>query len=116
MYATNASHLLAGREMAKEMPGLKKKILAVIDDRTHAGCLALHGTVLPWNADFYDADHGRYFKFPPAHPHCRCHVVPWHEDWEATRYLEGVPKSVRSDILSAETGDVALEAYHGWAG
>ena len=89
MYATNSVQVLTGRAMAKDMPGLKKRITAVLDTRTHSGCLALHGTVIGWGEAFMDPD-GHSGVFPPLHPNCRCAVTAWHEDWEGGAGAESV--------------------------
>lgn len=115
MYATGASQQLTGRAMAHEYPGLKKKFVAVIDLRTSAGHLALHGTVIPWGASFVDPATGRSEKFPPLRPNCRCSIIPWHEDWEPTRYLEEIPERVQRGIFQSEEGDGALRSYRAWA-
>lgn len=94
MYSANVARAVSGREMAHEYPGLKKKLLAVIDDRTHPGCLALHGTVLEWDEEFVDEDPShkvpRRARLPPLHPSCRCSIVPWHDSWGETAFTEPV--------------------------
>jgi SPP1 gp7 family putative phage head morphogenesis protein len=80
MYATNAAQVIAGREMAREQPTIRKKLLAILDERTHPGCLELHETVIGWDEEFVDSD-GHRAKFPPLHPNCRCSCVPWDETW-----------------------------------
>lgn len=67
-----------GASQAIESAGLSRKWDATVDAATCQFCLSLHGQIAAPGEDF---EGGVYT--PPAHPHCRCRVVPWSPGWPA---------------------------------
>lgn len=66
-----------------DFPDLKKKILAVFDNRTAPDSLGVHGQVRELEGFFQDGA-GRSYQRPPARPNDRETVIPWREHWPDT--------------------------------
>jgi len=66
-----------------ELPDMKRKILAVMDQRTARDSLGVHGQVRAINEPFIDGA-GRSYLRPPSRPNDRETVIPWREKWPDT--------------------------------
>ncbi len=64
-----------------QFPGMKRKILAVLDKRTAADSIAVHGQIRGIRENFVDGA-GRSYLYPPARPNDRETVIPWRTEWE----------------------------------
>lgn len=62
-------------------PGMKRKILAVLDKRTAPDSLSVHGQIRGIKDPFADGA-GRVYMYPPARPNDRETVIPWRTEWE----------------------------------
>lgn len=102
--AYNREHLRDLREHAEGDPGYVSRWDAAEDSRVCEICRSLDGLVVTLTDDFpagaYGADSDR--RHPPAHPNCRCALIPWRREWEgevprAPRYsdLQDVPETRR---------------------
>jgi SPP1 gp7 family putative phage head morphogenesis protein len=76
-------------EAAKKHPGLERKWDATIDARTCPVCRMLHGVVAKIGAEFAPG-----IESPPAHPNCRCRVVPWLPSWDGETLFEEILNDV----------------------
>uniref|UniRef100_A0A6H1Z9S4 Putative capsid morphogenesis protein n=1 Tax=viral metagenome TaxID=1070528 RepID=A0A6H1Z9S4_9ZZZZ len=98
MYCTGQANLMAGRSMAKDMPGLKKKYIATMDNRVSPEHLELHGQIFEWEAMIKDS-RGHEAVMPPLRPQCRCTCIPWSDDWKSMRTLEPLTEKRQAKIL-----------------
>lgn len=64
-----------------QFPGMKRKILAVLDKRTAKDSIAVHGQIRGIKEHFVDGA-GRSYLYPPARPNDRETVIPWRTEWE----------------------------------
>lgn len=64
-----------------DFPGMKRKILAVLDKRTAPDSIAVHGQIRGIREHFVDGA-GRSYLYPPARPNDRETVIPWRTEWE----------------------------------
>lgn len=83
--AYNTIHERGLREAALDDPELKQRWDASADRRLCPVCRELDGKVVDIGKPFPGG-----FRFPPAHPHCRCTVVPWKVAWG----LHEVPSTI----------------------
>lgn len=67
-------------ERDTDFPDMKKKILAILDDRTEADSLGVHGQIREVDEEFTDGA-GRSYLYPPARPNDRETVLPWRDEW-----------------------------------
>jgi len=81
--AQNAASQLQATEAAKVFPDMKRKILAVMDKRTAADSLGVHGQVRGLRELFTDGA-GRQYLRPPSRPNDRETLIPWRERWPST--------------------------------
>jgi len=72
IHAYNVHHL----ESIKEM-GMMKRWDSSLDRRGCIVCRELDGKSVPHDKDFPGG-----FAHPPAHPYCRCALVPWDSSWD----------------------------------
>lgn len=77
--AYNTYHLESIHELAEDDPEMMKRWDSSLDRRGCLTCRDLDGEVRKPAEAFSTGD-----MHPPAHPNCRCTVVPWMEDWEHT--------------------------------
>lgn len=81
-------------EGVSEFPDMKKKILAVMDNRTAWDSIAVHGQVRAKNENFVDGA-GREYLFPPARPNDRETIIPWRDGWPDTEHSRELTQSER---------------------
>lgn len=79
------------RELAKDDPGMRSRWDAAQDYRVCIVCKNLHGVTIPVGGTFPGG-----YKFPPAHPNCRCALVAWHVEWP--EMIEEPPSSLRHGV------------------
>ena len=70
-------------EARGQLPDLKKKILAVFDNRTADDSKAVHGQVRDLEGYFQDGA-GRSYQRPPGRPNDRETMIPWRAGWKET--------------------------------
>jgi len=100
-YAQNASAHQAIVESSKQFPDMKRKILAMMDNKTAPDSIAVHGQIRAIDKPFTDGA-GRVYMHPPARPNDREMVVPWRERWSETNTSRRRPaRAVASAIRSA---------------
>lgn len=84
-------------ETAKEVPGLKKKLIATFDDRTGEDSKELHGQIQPvdqpfvWNVkNSKGVPTGEVVKYmnPPNRPNDREVAIPWRDSWAESSVTE----------------------------
>ena len=81
--AYNTHHLESYRQAQEEIfPDMKKKWLAMIDDRTGDDSIRLTGQVRALDERFIDPGTGRSFLHPPERPNSRCRIIPWRDAWQ----------------------------------
>ena len=104
-HAQNEGRLRAIELEAVDFPDLGKKILAVLDNRTAADSLYVHGQVRKVDELFQDGA-GRQYLRPPARPNDRETIVPWRLEWADTPYTEPADSvDVAEAITKGETGE-----------
>lgn len=79
--AYNGARFVEMEEMAKRDPTVKKKIIAVLDNRTAPDSIAVNGQVRPMSGLFMDGA-GRQYLYPPARPNDRETIIPWKGEWK----------------------------------
>jgi hypothetical protein len=79
--AYNGARQAGLESSATDHPGLKRKILAILDKRTAPDSLAVHGQIRGIKEPFVDGA-GRSYLYPPARPNDRETVIPWKDEWE----------------------------------
>jgi len=82
--AQNAASDALIRHNRQAFPDLKRKIMAVIDNRTAADSLGVHGQVRAEGEEFVDGA-GRHYLRPPSRPNDRETLIPWRDRWPSTR-------------------------------
>lgn len=80
--AYNGGKLESMREGAVEFPDMRKKILAVLDNRTAPDSLYVHGQIRELDEEFEDGA-GRRYLYPPGRPNDRETIIPWRAAWSA---------------------------------
>lgn len=88
-FATGVVRLQTMRELQKEMPHLKKKLIETFDSRTGDDSKELHGQVREINGLFhYTPKSGEKgypdFSHSPGRPNDRSVTVPWSGGWDNT--------------------------------
>lgn len=73
------SYVQAKRDL---FPDMKKKWLAMLDDRTGDDSIRLTGQVREVEEFFVDPGSGRRFLHPPERPNSRCRIIPWRDEWK----------------------------------
>lgn len=81
MAAYNGARLEGLRAMRQDFGDLKKKIVAVLDDRTAEDSLLVNGQIRDVEDYFVDGA-GRHYLYPPARPNDRETVIPWRTAWD----------------------------------
>ena len=92
MHAYNTYHYEGIRDAHREDRGVQMRWDASYDRRRCAYCASLDGKIVDVGDSFEaewtstlstggNASFKRTSERPPAHPNCRCVLVPWHEDW-----------------------------------
>lgn len=80
-------------ETAHEIPGLKKKLIETMDNRTGDDSKELHGQIQPVDQPFVwvvknskGVPTGKVVKYmnPPNRPNDRATVIPWKDSWAET--------------------------------
>lgn len=79
--AYNGARQAGLESSAADHPGLKRKILAILDKRTAPDSLGVHGQIRGIKEPFVDGA-GRSYLYPPARPNDRETVIPWKDSWE----------------------------------
>jgi SPP1 gp7 family putative phage head morphogenesis protein len=72
----NAHHQTTIEAVAEDTPGMRKRWDATGDNRLCVLCRSLDRVTIAPGATFAGG-----YTHPPAHPHCRCVLVAWMEDW-----------------------------------
>lgn len=96
--AARMDGLFAAR--TSDFPDLKKKILAVFDNRTAPDSLGVHGQVRELEGFFQDGA-GRVYQRPPARPNDRETVIPWRDHWPDTASTAPLTKSEQHEESKA---------------
>lgn len=78
----------------RDLPGLKRQILATFDDRTGEDSMLIHGEVRGLDEPFWDPIQKKTYMNPPNRPNDREYVVPFHPDWGKAS-AERLARSVR---------------------
>jgi hypothetical protein len=65
--------------------GLRRKILAMMDNRTAEDSIHVHGQIRGIRQKFTDGAGRRYLR-PPARPNDRETLIPWRSDWPETAH------------------------------
>jgi len=119
--AYNGAKLEGLRESSTEFPDMKKKILAVLDNRTAPDSLYVHGQIRALDEEFEDGA-GRRYLYPPGRPNDRETIIPWRDRWSqgpnggerpltlAERAMispESLTAAERQALLERTTGDRA---------
>lgn len=68
------------KEVAREDPRIMKRWDSTNDMRVCAECRALNGKAVRPDAEFPGG-----VQAPPLHPHCRCTVIVWRDDWDKSK-------------------------------
>lgn len=76
IHAYNAQHEAGIREAHDQDPTYRKRWDAALDRRVCAICRGLDGQIVGVDEAFSGG-----VRHAPAHPNCRCTVVPWKLDW-----------------------------------
>lgn len=97
--AQNATCDQAISEARAEFPDLKRKILAVMDQRTAWDSIVVHGQVRGEQEYFRDGA-GREYLRPPARPHDRETLVPWRTGWPDTPHSRELGEGERTAMWS----------------
>lgn len=92
-------------EMGAQFPDMQRKILAILDKRTAADSIAVHGQIRDMKTPFTDGA-GRVYMFPPARPNDRETVIPWRPHWNDS----ADNMSVWEKACCGELDDPAVEA------
>lgn len=93
MHAYNAHHKAGLEELLEEDDGYRMMWDSTLDYRRCPQCASLDNAVIQigdkrfkaeWNSGRPKArrKHKTTHRHPPAHPNCRCILVPWHVDWK----------------------------------
>jgi len=90
--AQNATAQAEIEEAARELPDMKRKILAVLDQRTARDSIGVHGQGRGRAEHFRDGA-GREYLRPPSRPHDRETLVPWRPGWDETRRSRPLSKA-----------------------
>ena len=92
--AQNTVNYEAIGEGVQEFPDMKKKILAIMDNRTAKDSIEVHGQVKAQNEYFHDGA-GREYLHPPARPNDRETIIPWRSGWPNTRHSRELTQAER---------------------
>jgi hypothetical protein len=96
--AYNGARQVGMEESAKQIPSLKRKIIAVLDKRTAKDSLAVHGQIRNMKEHFVDGA-GRSYLHPPARPNDRETVIPWRTEWQdSSENLSDMEKACLGDL------------------
>lgn len=102
-YAQSAAALEAMHQAEHDTPGGKKKILAMMDNRTAPDSLAVHGQIRGLHEEFVDGA-GRRYQHPPARPNDREVIIPWRDEWPEAPSSEQAPLDIREALAQSSTG------------
>lgn len=87
MHTYNVIHQDSIEQLAAIDPSYQKRWDARLDSRLCPYCRTLDGEVVAVDGKF--ATRGSIFEHPPAHPNCRCTLVPWRVEWgEMSQYTD----------------------------
>lgn len=65
----------------RDLPGMKRQIVAIFDNRTGEDSKLINGQVVDMDEPFYDPVQKKYYMNPPNRPNDRETVIPFHPDW-----------------------------------
>lgn len=99
--AYNGAKLESLRESAQEFPDMRKKILAVLDNRTAPDSLYVHGQIRDLDDEFEDGA-GRRYLYPPGRPNDRETIIPWRGSWGTGRPRRPLTLEERAIIAPEE--------------
>ena len=81
---------------------VKRKILAVMDNRTAHDSIAVHGQIRRKEEHFVDGAGRRYLR-PPARPHDRETIIPWRDRWSETPRSRALTSGQRARMTEANS-------------
>jgi len=91
----NLDGIEGGRQ---DFPDMSKKILAMMDNRTAADSIAVHGQIRKTDENFVDGA-GRHYLRPPARPNDRETIIPWRAHWSETPRSRVMTESQQRTML-----------------
>lgn len=95
--AQNAVNFESIGDGIREFPDMRKKILAVMDNRTAWDSIGVHGQVKAENENFRDGA-GREYLRPPARPNDRETIIPWRAEWPDTEHSRELTPAERDTM------------------
>lgn len=98
--AYNTHGFIGIADMAESEPGMLKRWDAANDYRVCSLCRSLHEVTVKPLENFPGG-----YKYPPAHPNCRCAVVAWHAAWGD----KATPGGTRAKIEQLADGKVEIK-------
>ncbi len=111
-FSANVIRLHTMRELQKEVPTLKKKLIETFDSRTGDDSKELHGQVREVNGLFHytpKAGEKGYpdFAHSPGRPNDRSVTIPWSGGWENTAMTKEDPSAPPRDVPARSPGEDA---------
>jgi len=100
--AQNAVNIGGIEEGRGEFPDMQKKILAMIDLRTAADSIAVHGQIRATDEYFVDGAGRRYLR-PPSRPNDRETIIPWRPHWSETPRSRPLTEQQRATMVERNT-------------
>lgn len=79
MHTYNVVHQQSLEQLAAIDQTYVKRWDSRLDSRLCPYCRSLDGEIVAISGEF--ETRGAVYAHPPAHPNCRCTIVPWREDW-----------------------------------
>jgi hypothetical protein len=80
----------------------RRKILAVMDNKTAMDSIYVHGQIKARDEMFVDGAGRRYLR-PPARPNDRETIIPWREGWPETDRSRRLSSRGRSEMIERNT-------------
>jgi hypothetical protein len=83
----------------EDFPDLKRKIVAILDNRTASDSIGVNGQIRKLDEEFEDGL-GRRYLYPPGRPNDRETVIPWRDVWaeRATQAVGGASEVERATL------------------
>jgi hypothetical protein len=97
-HAYNAASFSSLQGLKAAGEDVRKKIVAVFDNRTAPDSVAVHGQIRELDQPFMDGA-GRVYQYPPARPNDREVVIGWYDDWAETPSSEPPSPAEHADAL-----------------
>jgi uncharacterized protein with gpF-like domain len=96
----------------QDLPGLMKKLVETMDDRTGEDSKDLDGQVVPidepyvWDKETKHGVERIEYQFPPNRPNCRAVSIPWSPGWNAKSIGEqGEVEPTRTSVQIEDSED-----------